>query len=62
MSGTQDDQEERFVLVELRSHKISIEQYSSSGTTATVLQALAFVPVATVYVCLDGTQQQEIEP
>ena len=34
---------------------------SSSGTTAAVLQALVFVPVVTVYVCVVGAQQ-EIEP
>ena len=46
-----------------RRHKISIQQqYSSSGTTVAVLQALAFISVVTMYVCVIGAQQQEIEP
>lgn len=39
------------------------QQYSGSGTTTAVLQALAFVlVVVTVYVCMVGAQQQEVEP
>ena len=34
-----------------RSHKISIQQYSSNDTTAEEHQAFAFVPVVMVYVC-----------
>ena len=44
------------------SHKIKRQQHSSSGTTESVLQALAFVPIVTVYdVCVVGALQQEIE-
>ena len=45
-----------------RSHKIGVQQYSRSDTTAALLQALASVPVATVYMCVAGAQKHEIEP
>ena len=69
--GTQNDQEERWVFeagAQTRSHKISTrytaaqQQYSTSGTTAAVLQALAFTPVVTIYAFVLGTQQQQTEP
>ena len=37
-----------------RSHMITIQQNSSSGTTTAVLQALAFVRVITMYECMCG--------
>ena len=63
--GTQDYQEEGFSVVGKSSRsalqpQTSIQQYSSSNTTATVLQALAFVPVVTVYVRVAGAQQQQM--
>ena len=39
-----------------------VHQYRISDKTAAVLQALAFTPVVTVYVCVAGAQQQETEP
>ena len=45
-----------------RSHKIGIQQqHRSSSTTAAVSQALAVVPVVTVYACVVGSQH-EIAP
>ena len=61
--GTQDGQEERRFFSakaasQPRSHKLSTKQSISSATTAAVLQALAFVPIVTVYVYVAGEQHQ----
>ena len=42
-------------------HNISIKQHSNNSTTPAVFQALAFVPVVTVYACMVGARQ-EVEP